>query len=578
MLILIRTTRLKNGKLIDQIDSELEVNKINVGSGNHCDIQLFGDDIADKHCDLRILDQGHLQLTCHSSTKVTIAGVDLKKAAVEIGSWIDIGAHKIALDSPPPGFDAALIVQVDVDSQPSIQTRYKQELQLKLPSSRRWSYALGLLILLGAFIVPLLQYAQPDTAQKLQQLGLPSDEIWSSGPLSGPHHVAGLVENCNSCHTKGFQQVDTASCVSCHSDSHRHFPVEHPFSSHSDTDCQACHKEHNEPEMLIVKNNQLCVNCHITPIQGITSQLTTNTEVVTEIAASSAFTANKHPDFLPTLLQAQADDWTLKKALPSTILKEQSNLKFPHQLHLNTEKVGKEIAGSSKKSALICGDCHTPTPGGEHFAPISMETSCASCHSLDFDDLNPQRRLPHAAPEAVYTFLQEFYISQAASQRYAKVKQLPRRVPGLNTIARCDKQDPLQCGGDWASEEMDRLFTKGGCVDCHEVYKNASLDKAQQWQVKTVKLTADWYPAAHFSHSAHHIMSADTIGKEACTSCHKAQSSELSSDVLVPTMGICLDCHDEAAKSSIILQCIDCHVFHDAMLPVMTAPTAGDKK
>jgi predicted CXXCH cytochrome family protein len=577
MLILIRKTRLKNGKVIDQSDSELSTNRVRVGSGNHCDIQLFGDDIATNHSDITVIDEGHLKVTCRANANLSIDGKKLKQATVTLGNWIDIGSHKIALIPPPPGFDASIQVNIDADSQPSVQTRYKHELRLKLPSSRLWSYVLSFVILVIALIFPLLHYLQPDTAKTLQSFGAPSDQIWSSGPLSSPHHLSGLVDNCNSCHTKGFQKVDTATCLSCHADTHSHFPANHPFTSGTDS-CQACHKEHNEPQMLIVQDNKLCIDCHKTPI----SKIDVSGNTMGEMDAATLFSAGQHPHFMPTLLQEKAGEWTKNKALSTQEIREESNLKFPHELHLNIEKVGKKIPDSPQKEALICGDCHTAAPDGEHFLPIIMEANCASCHSLDFDDANPQRNLPHAAAEIVRTYLHEFYISQAAQQRYSKPQESARRVPGRDTSARCKNQDPLQCGGVWANEEIERLFSKGGCVDCHEAYQEEDANGDKQWQVKEVKLNTDWFPTARFSHAAHHIMSADNMGKESCASCHDAATSKLSSDVLMPKMGVCLDCHEEGkkdtAKDNIKLQCIACHAFHNFALPTMTAPAMGDGK
>jgi predicted CXXCH cytochrome family protein len=573
MLILIRKTRLKNGKVIDQSDSELETNRIRVGSGNYCDIQLFGNNIAANHCELSIADNGRLNIACRANAEISFCGNKHKNISLELGDWFEIASHKITLNPTLPGFDAAIEVCIDADSQASIQNRYQHELRFKLPSSRLWSYILSLAILLLTLIFPLLNYLQPATAKTLQSLGAPTDQIWSSGPLSSPHHLSGLVENCNSCHTKGFQKVDGATCLSCHSDSHSHFPSSHPFGDDTNN-CQTCHKEHNEPEMLIVQDNNHCIDCHKSPM----NKMDFSGETTGEMSASTLFTVEKHPEFYPTLLQAYAGIWTFKKAESLQHIKEESNLKFPHDLHLNSDKVGRERRGSEHKSGLICGDCHVPAADGEHFLAITMENSCASCHSLDFDDVNPQRNLPHAAPEVVRTFLQEFYISQAAQQRYALPQESIRRVPGRDTSPRCQKQDPLECGGERAKEEMNRLFSKGGCVDCHEVYRDLAANSDEQWQLKKVKLNTDWFPAASFSHAAHHIMTADNMGKEGCASCHQASSSNLSSDVLMPEIGVCMDCHDASAKNTIELQCIDCHGFHNSAFPTMSAPELRAEK
>ncbi|GAA4102738.1 cytochrome c3 family protein [Zhongshania borealis] len=567
MLILIRKTRLINGKVIDHSDSELASDHLRVGSGNHCDVQLFGEQIAREHCDIIVVDRGQVKVNCRANTDITIAGKTFKTTTAELGEQIEIGSHKIALTQAPPGFDAAIEVYIDASSQPSVHSRYQNEMRLKLPSSRLWSYLLSVALLAVALIFPLLNYLQPDTAKQLQKLGAPSDKIWSSGPLSSPHHLAGMVENCNSCHSKGFQKVEAQSCLNCHSDTHRHFPANHPFNSDDSQNCQACHKEHNEPEMLIVGNNTLCITCHIAPIDKVDIDGKTNGA----ISASTHFSEDLHPAFLATLLQLEAGKWAAIKTQSSLALKEASNLKFDHEVHLNPDKVAKTMADTEVKPALICGDCHTPSTDGEHFLPITMETSCASCHSLDFDDVNPQRNLPHAKPEVVSTFLQEFYVSEAARQRYTKPQDAARLVPGRDTKPRCHNQDPLQCGSARANEELDRLFIKGGCVDCHEVFQDVNSSGDQQWQIKEVRLNADWFPAVRFPHTAHQIMSADNNDEESCVSCHQAPSSKLSSDVLMPDIGVCLDCHDETAKMTIELQCIDCHAFHNTELPRMPA-------
>jgi len=65
-----------------------------------------------------------------------------------------------------------------------------------------------------------------------------------------------------------------------------------------------------------------------------------------------------------------------------------------------------------------------------------------------------------------------------------------------------------------------------------------------------------WMPHAHFNHAKHESVAS-------CRDCHSAaQSSQLTSDVLMPTKESCASCHSPtgvAAKSS---ECMTCHTYH----------------
>ncbi|MGJ8687354.1 MAG: FHA domain-containing protein, partial [Spongiibacteraceae bacterium] len=224
MLILLRKTWLKNGNIVEQSDSELRLEQITIGSDNHCDMQLFGEHIAPQHAELDFPSQDQLRIRCRPQCDVSIDGQAHSEAELKIGQWAEFDQHRVAIITAPPGFDAALELQIDHDSQQSLQLRYQQDIALKLPSNRRNSYMLAALILLATLLIPLLGYLQPETGIQLRKLGAPSDALWSSGPLSGPHHLLDRAEDCNSCHLKGFEQVPDSACINCHKDTHQHLP------------------------------------------------------------------------------------------------------------------------------------------------------------------------------------------------------------------------------------------------------------------------------------------------------------------------------------------------------------------
>jgi hypothetical protein len=47
----------------------------------------------------------------------------------------------------------------------------------------------------------------------------------------------------------------------------------------------------------------------------------------------------------------------------------------------------------------------------------------------------------------------------------------------------------------------------------------------------------------------------------ACTECHKAEGSKLTSDVLLPNLASCQGCHTPA--KGVRSDCVECHRFHD---------------
>jgi hypothetical protein len=103
------------------------------------------------------------------------------------------------------------------------------------------------------------------------------------------------------------------------------------------------------------------------------------------------------------------------------------------------------------------------------------------------------------------------------------------------------------------------LFERRACVNCHEVSRTP--DTAMPWHVEPVKLTARFYPHSVFSHKAHET------AEGGCAACHDASESELATDVLLPGIETCRDCHGSALArhndaSQTPSTCILCHGFH----------------
>jgi hypothetical protein len=71
--------------------------------------------------------------------------------------------------------------------------------------------------------------------------------------------------------------------------------------------------------------------------------------------------------------------------------------------------------------------------------------------------------------------------------------------------------------------------------------------------VAPTNVPAGWMPHARFDHAAHQLTS--------CTSCHAAQTSRLTSDVLMPSIATCQHCHKPSRGAE--SRCFECHEYHD---------------
>jgi predicted CXXCH cytochrome family protein len=86
-----------------------------------------------------------------------------------------------------------------------------------------------------------------------------------------------------------------------------------------------------------------------------------------------------------------------------------------------------------------------------------------------------------------------------------------------------------------------------------------------------VRLTAEWMPKAHFDHARH----ATSLSE--CDSCHEASKSHEASDVLMPRIAACRECHGgtgdlHTADNRVASTCMLCHSFH-----VETNPLWNDR-
>jgi hypothetical protein len=371
------------------------------------------------------------------------------------------------------------------------------------------------------------------------------ERIYNSGALAARHSM--LETKCASCHATpwamrytdpaGWQEKLDQACLKCHDG-----PVHHlnatgfargPKGHETAARCSQCHVEHKDAPRLARVGDRNCTTCH--------ADLKTNGRephpAACPVGAGHAIHARierfdrGHPEF--ALLEKKAPD-------PSVV-------SFNHAVHLHPDTAPKrELIQSQLKKisgkrgvegaadgtlALGCAYCHTPTPPGAYMAPLLYETHCMDCHAVKLKD----EHVPHRAPDVVRDFLRS---------------RLAATAKGPDALA------------EQVTEAEIPLYTSDpdGCMKCHKTDLGPNFPAAPPVVSRTgLRPGTDgaprrWFAHATFNHEAHRELR--------CLECHAAaDGSRLTSDVLMPSQGLCVRCHGPAG--GVAYTCATCHLYHD---------------
>jgi predicted CXXCH cytochrome family protein len=453
-----------------------------------------------------------------------------REATLAPGDVIRIGANVLRMFEPPAGFDLAFSFELDAEAaaaEAAAAEPYRLDLQALVLRRKSWSWLVFGATLVLTLLVPASGLLHEGVQKSLRSGPLPDDGFWLGGPLSRVHHNMG--ERCETCHATPFQRVRNAACVDCHATVGRHFRHDGLATVFDTTRCAGCHAEHNEPPTLVRRDDRLCVDCH-SDIAAVAGALA-KTKDVTDFH-------DDHPSFFPD---------------------ERSQLKFPHDVHLDPAG----IEGADDTVVMSCDDCHEPQADGRRMKPVAMEAHCADCHRLDFDPAFPDATVPHTDAATVLRRLVEYYsrsflelypdpVAQSAPARAV-------RVPGRVTDAR-ERQRLLQRARERAFTVARDMFERRSCHDCHTVRATGRAE--DPWEVEPVELTTHWMPGARFDHGSH------TTTLSGCDTCHDAVDSNAAADVLMPVIETCRDCHGSGDPhrnpgDRVQSGCTLCHGFHD---------------
>ncbi len=524
MDLLLRERRTRTDGFVEFSDTEISAAAINIGSGPDQTLQLIGRNVAPRHAQLKV-DGDKIDIACRSGLRVVVNGKSVASTALAEGDVVELGGHRLQLVAAPAGFDLAL----ELTPNAAVQNRdfasaFVADLSQTWLSKRRPAWLLFVGILAATLLIPLSKFVGDGGQQRPLAHW---DQQWSAGPLHPAHQlIAG--DNCNACHAVPFHRARDVECTKCHDRTHDH--VEKSLAAQADLEhvrCASCHKEHNEPARLIVTANGLCTDCHARP---------TRFAAITTLEPVTGFSMTAHPKFAAYLLRSVRRpgaaglvlDWRYE---PSPIggARESSNLKFPHDVHLDGSKVRRTDDGK----ALGCGDCHRLAPDKEHFLPITMEAHCRACHDLKFDPRDPTRELPHGQPTEAILAIEGHYLRKFGDPNLATDAIVRRRLPDRpNDEERCT-ESAFACAMRKTRDESVNQFTIRGCVTCHVVEDTHDSDIYNRFQVYPIRLVGDYLPKAHFDHMRH-LTQRDKTGDDACVSCHDARKSKDSADLHIP--------------------------------------------
>ena len=582
--ILRRISTTKTGKQIIR-DQALPGDVITLGRDGSNIIHIADLAVNPQHATITSKDGRHVRVAAQEGLGFDLNGrthdvADIDSAA---GGELRFGGHRLTIARE--GENIILLVErIDDVSQSSKDVDEVKAFSLQgvMLGKRMGAWAFGLLMLMAFLIGPIWAWHSYKNVDERPD-GYHADSAWLSGDLSSAH--ASLKKDCQSCHVEPFVAVTDKACVSCHTGEHKAMSMAHANAptamllaarhppgvgerilegfaktfNKPQGRCVDCHTEHEGAGPMPATPQKFCADCH----DGMAARLKTAGHPTT--LADAADFGTSHPEFRPLVRAAPGAKPT--RALPGKAVRDFGGLKFPHDMHLQATGGVARMAASFRGrydfgQKLECSNCHKPEADGVRIKPVEMQRDCAMCHSLAFETVGGvTRTLRHGEPDQVVADLTAYYRSTPPA-RPLQLGGMQRRRPGAyaegqvyNIYFREVAVRPSR-----AADAVRAVFSKGGaCYDCHTV---VAPQAGNSWRVTPVNQTPRFLQKGWFDHDAH---------KETdCADCHTAAiGSKQSSDLLVPGLRQCRDCHVGETGARLVKvetatesPCAMCHEYH----------------
>jgi hypothetical protein len=444
-------------------DVVVDVELLRIGRGTDNQIQLAGLSVALDHAAVHVRNGRPWIETVRGDLRVD--GRVVSARSLSPGDVVRIGPHELRVREPGAGEDVAVEVeQVEhvEAAAAALAARTRLGIRRGLLSPRPLAWITGVIAVAVFVLLPLWseKRAAPFDPQRPEQTRDASARLlaaaWNSGPISASH--AHFAEQCNACHTAGFEGVGDEACMACHPDVGAHSaPAAAALPDASR--CVDCHREHRGGATLATFPDSLCAGCHADIGAAYPDS---------ELLDAADF-ADAHPQLRPAVVMLPGTDARQRLSLDSKP-REQSGLRFPHAKHLTG--VLKTPAGPE---TLQCRSCHTPDARGQTMATIDFETHCRRCHQLSFDESAPERHAVHGRPDALRDDLFEFYATRAlkGEETDAAAPEIVRRRPGRE-LTPTEKAGVIRWVGEKTARVERLLLADGGpCSTCHVLERSA---------------------------------------------------------------------------------------------------------
>jgi predicted CXXCH cytochrome family protein len=543
-------------------DRDVETASLTIGRSAENDIHLPDLAVEPAHATLEDRGGGELHAAATGTLGFTVDGRTVRAAEIDGGKGAELrfGSYRIAVSLDTDRTPLLTIEQAEGTTD-ELDEKRGFSLAGSLPGKRPMSWLLALLVA-GLFLaLPIASSLMRDPVKKQTVAG---DASWSTGKLSLAHHA--LEGSCESCHVRPFEAVRDETCQSCHKDVHGHAPgarlavamgeppmggkllrsVAHAFGKPGPGACTDCHTEHEGPTRMEPARQAMCADCH-----GTLDRRLPDTRL-----GNAADFGKLHPQFSPAVAGSA------KRVSLDTDPREDPGFAFSHKLHLDklggvarmAASIGAERDYGS--SGLVCANCHRPSEDGVRFGKVDMERDCEGCHSLAYDRVGGIfRRLRHGDVDQM--------VADLSVARAENPVVTGRRRPGRYAAQGAyyaDFRRPAS-GMGLARRALSR---DGICGECHTPDFSGGRMSVMPVSQVTRYMAHGW-----FDHKPHK--------QESCTSCHAAEKSASSSDLLLPGIAQCRTCHlgETASAAKVPSSCAMCHSYH----PTGQAPmSAWNKK
>ncbi|MBT2135020.1 cytochrome c family protein [Croceibacterium sp. LX-88] len=535
----------------------VEGNELTIGRAAENDIHLADLAVEQNHVRIVPASGGRLRLQATGTLGFTVDGRSTTDVTIDPrdGAELGLGSYRLSFAREGDSEVTVTVRRTEERQTAKVDEQAGFSLAAVMPSKRKVAWASLALILLAFLAVPIWSHINRERVAP--GINKPDavlmDASWRTGSLSSVHH--GLEDNCEACHTEPFVAVRDETCLTCHKDIGDHsaeprlasargpmswgdkaqWGVAHAFHKPGPGACTDCHTEHEGAGRMEPTREQFCSDCHGSLDQRLTDTALGNAEDFGKL----------HPQFQAAIFTAPGQE-KLSRASLDDRPKQWNGLRFPHDMHLSKANGVAQMSrrlGTARGygQPLDCASCHTPTADGVRFLPVDMEKDCESCHSLVFDRIGTTfRTLRHGDVEQMRA---ELVALDARTPR-----NTGRRRPGEYGSGGVYRAN---FGGPGTALMTGAMSEKGLCGECHTPAASGATLK-----VLPVTQQSRFFIHGWFDHEPHK--------QEKCTTCHKADTSKAASDLLLPGIAQCRDCHqgETATKAEVPSSCAMCHTYH----------------